>query len=75
MTYKTVEPSAGEFPENARRYYTASKMVWQVAEDAVLVIGSGFFRGKGMRHLVVMRRQLRYQKVAPIAVSNHYYEQ
>ncbi|MCT8390093.1 ATP-grasp domain-containing protein [Leuconostoc holzapfelii] len=47
VTYKAVEPSAGEFPENARQYYAtfeSENESTQVAEDAILVIGSGAFR-------------------------------
>lgn len=47
VTYKAVEPSAGEFPENARQYYAtfeSENESKQVAEDAILVIGSGAFR-------------------------------
>ncbi|ADG41352.1 ATP-grasp domain-containing protein [Leuconostoc kimchii] len=47
VSYKAVEPSAGEFPENARQYYatyeTENESV-QIHENAVLVIGSGAFR-------------------------------
>lgn len=47
VTYKAVEPSAGEFPENARQYYAtfeSENESMQVADNAVLVIGSGAFR-------------------------------
>ncbi|CUW04322.1 ATP-grasp domain-containing protein [Leuconostoc gasicomitatum] len=47
VTYKAVEPSAGEFPENARQYYAtyeAENESVQINADSVLVIGSGAFR-------------------------------
>ncbi|MBZ6010683.1 carbamoyl phosphate synthase preATP-grasp domain-containing protein [Leuconostoc gelidum] len=47
VTYKAVEPSAGEFPENARQYYAtyeSENESVQINADAVLVIGSGAFR-------------------------------
>ncbi|WP_099044564.1 carbamoyl phosphate synthase preATP-grasp domain-containing protein [Leuconostoc citreum] len=47
VTYKAVEPSAGEFPENARQYYAtyeSENESIQIDQRAVLVIGSGAFR-------------------------------
>ena len=47
VTYKAVEPSAGEFPENARQYYAtyeSENESVQINADSVLVIGSGAFR-------------------------------
>ncbi|WP_294977098.1 ATP-grasp domain-containing protein [uncultured Leuconostoc sp.] len=47
VTYKAVEPSAGEFPENARQYYAtyeSENESVQINTDSVLVIGSGAFR-------------------------------
>lgn len=47
VTYKAVEPSAGEFPENARQYYAtyeAENESVQTNQNSVLVIGSGAFR-------------------------------
>ena len=61
-TYKALEPSAGEFPENARQYYSTyeeENESEQVSDNTVLVIGSGAFR-LGMLHLVVMRQPLCY---------------
>ncbi|ORI82056.1 carbamoyl-phosphate synthase large subunit [Leuconostoc mesenteroides subsp. mesenteroides] len=46
-TYKALEPSAGEFPENARQYYSTyeeENESEQVSDNTVLVIGSGAFR-------------------------------
>ncbi|MDI6552863.1 ATP-grasp domain-containing protein [Leuconostoc falkenbergense] len=46
-TFKALEPSAGEFPENARQYYSTYEEENEslpVSEDTVLVIGSGAFR-------------------------------
>ncbi|GMA70593.1 carbamoyl-phosphate synthase (glutamine-hydrolyzing) [Leuconostoc litchii] len=46
-TYKALEPSAGEFPENARQYYSTfeeENESVQVSDNTVMVIGSGAFR-------------------------------
>ncbi|CAK8054060.1 ATP-grasp domain-containing protein [Eupransor demetentiae] len=46
-TYKALEPSAGEFPENAHQYYATFESEDEskpLGEDTVLVIGSGAFR-------------------------------
>lgn len=47
VTYKAVEPSAGEFPEHAHQYYATyeeENESTQVATDSILVIGNGAFR-------------------------------
>ncbi|MGX7051914.1 carbamoyl phosphate synthase preATP-grasp domain-containing protein [Leuconostoc palmae] len=46
-TYKAVEPSAGEFPENARQYYATYESENEsapISSESILVIGSGAFR-------------------------------
>jgi carbamoyl-phosphate synthase large subunit len=47
VTYKAIEPSAGEFPDYARQFYSTFEREnesRQLSEQAALVIGSGAFR-------------------------------
>ncbi|HEY4400003.1 MAG TPA: ATP-grasp domain-containing protein [Lactobacillaceae bacterium] len=47
VTYKAVEPSAGEFPDRVRRYYStfeSENESTQTATNTILVVGSGAFR-------------------------------
>ncbi|WP_220739045.1 carbamoyl phosphate synthase preATP-grasp domain-containing protein [Leuconostoc miyukkimchii] len=78
VTYKAVEPSAGEFPENARQYYAtyeSENESIQINEASVLVIGSGAFRmgdaASGSYATAIAMSELRRLQYPTIIMNNN----
>ncbi|AFT81536.1 ATP-grasp domain-containing protein [Leuconostoc carnosum] len=78
VTYKSVEPSAGEFPENARQYYAtyeSENESVQISDNTVLVIGSGAFRmgdaAAGGYATTVVMSELRRLQYPTIIMNNN----
>ncbi|MBZ1524439.1 ATP-binding protein [Leuconostoc mesenteroides] len=77
-TYKALEPSAGEFPENARQYYSTyeeENESEQVSDNTVLVIGSGAFRlgdaASGSYATTVVLSELRRLQYHTVIMNNN----
>ncbi|MDF7626879.1 ATP-grasp domain-containing protein [Lactobacillaceae bacterium L1_55_11] len=72
-TYKAVDPSAGEFPENAHQYYASFEFEdesTRLSDQSILVVGSGAYRigetvigGYASTIILSELRRLQYQTV------------
>lgn len=77
-TYKAIEPSAGEFPENVTVYYSTFEMENEserLSEQPVLVIGTGAFRlgdgASGSYTTAVVLDELRRNNIRSIIMNNN----
>lgn len=77
-TYKALEPSAGEFPENAHQYYATFETEDEstpLGKDSILVVGSGAFRlgesASGGYATAIILSELRRLQYHTVAMNNN----